>query len=72
MFLQVIAVKDQCLNFSNDSMSFSRDFRDLEKNARRTDGRTDRPTDRPMDRPSYKDAWTHLKSVICLDSAPLF
>ena len=24
---------------------------------------TDRPTDRRTDKPSYRDAWTHLKSV---------
>ena len=30
---------------------------------RRTDGPTDRPTDGWTDRPSYRDAWTHLKSI---------
>ena len=28
------------------------------------DGRTDRWTDGPTDRPSYRDAWTHLKTVL--------
>ena len=52
--MQDIAVKEQCLNFSNDSMLFLINFRNLKKTR---DGRTDPRTDRP----SYRDAWTHLK-----------
>ena len=46
IFLQVIAVKEQCLNFSNDSKLFLINFRDLKKkNALPTDhGRTDGQT----------------------------
>ena len=46
-------VKEQCLNFSNDSMLFLIYFRDLKKcvTERRTHGRTD----------PHIDAWTHLK-----------
>ena len=63
------AVREQFLNFSNDSMLFLINFRDFKK--RVTDGLTDGPThqltDGPtngwMDRPSYRDAWTHLKSM---------
>ena len=40
IFLQDIAVKEQCLNFSNDSMLFLINFRDLKKK-RITDGPTD-------------------------------
>ena len=54
--LQDIAVKEQCLNFSNDSMLFLINFPDLKKNALRTDGRTDQWTDRPTDRRT--DGWT--------------
>ena len=43
--MQVIAVKEQCLNFSNDSMLFLINFRDLKKNAQRTHGPTDGRTD---------------------------
>ena len=32
----------------------------------RTNGRTDGRTDGPTDTPSYRDAWTHLKSVVNL------
>ena len=46
MFLQVIAVKEQCLNFSNDSMLFLINFRDSKKTHY---GPTDRPTDGPTD-----------------------
>ena len=46
IFLQVIAVKEQCLNFSNDSMPFPLKIRDLKKNAGRTNhGPTDERTD---------------------------
>ena len=41
-------------------------IRNLKKNAQRTNGRTDRPTDRRTDRPSYRDAWTHLKTVFII------
>ena len=61
--MQVIAVKEQCLNFSNDSMLFLINFRDSKK--RGTDhGPTDGPTDGRTDRPSYRDAWTHLKRQV--------
>ena len=43
MFLQVIAVKEQCLNVSNDSMLFLINFRDLKK-VLQTDGPTDQQT----------------------------
>ena len=46
MFLQVIAVKEQCLNVSNDSMLFLIHFRNSEKTRY---GWTDRPTDRRTD-----------------------
>ena len=51
-FLQVIAVKEQCFNFSNDSMLFVINFRDLKKRGMDvlTDGPTDGPTDRRTDR----------------------
>ena len=63
-FVRLICQICQIL-ISNDSMSYPRDFRDSEKNARRTDGPTTGPTDRRTDRPSYRDAWTHLKISIC-------
>ena len=40
-------MRDPYLNFSSDSMPFSRDFRDLEKTP-------DRPTDRPTDQPTKR------------------
>ena len=49
-FVRLISQICQIL-FSSDSMSFPRDFRDLEKkNARRTDGRTDGRTDPLIER----------------------
>ena len=66
--LQVIAVKEQCLNFSNDSMLFFIKIRDSKKTRngpRTTDhGRTDRP--------SYRDAWTHLKTSLSNLQFPRF
>ena len=60
-FVRLICQVCQIL-FSNDSMSFPRDFRDSKKNARRTDRpRTDHGR---TDRPSYRDALTHLKTWI--------
>ena len=47
---QMLIVRDSYLNFSSDSMPFSRDFCNLN---RWMDGQTDRP--------SYRDECTHLK-----------
>ena len=48
MFLQFIAVKEQCLNVSNDSMLFLINFHDLKKRGA-DHGPTDGPTDRWTD-----------------------
>ena len=58
-FLHVIAVKEQCLNFSNAVSYQNPRFGKTRYGP--TDQPTDGRTDRRTDRPSYRDAWTHLK-----------
>ena len=54
-FLQVIAVKEQYLNFSNDSMLFLINFRDKKKSV------TDRQTDRQPDGRTNERTEPHIE-----------
>ena len=51
------------LGFTDEIDKEKPSFLDFENNWLPTDGRTDGRMDGQTDRPSYRDAWTHLKTL---------